>query len=417
VTSAQVTVYDPNPRHLWNRLHAALAVRLTGSRGPDEIFLEGDSPERHVRELDPLLWHHSRYLLKGPGQTAALTVIDEFLRSHAEKLVRAPLARALLQHDLWTLFDWAADSMWLEDTEYAQHKKNPTRQARRDLATRLALAMQRLALSADEIRALPDNYQAAVAAASFPAEFNAAEPARAFLPRDLGAPGGPWVLLGDRHDQLLAQAHVRFFGGRSTFLVFLRLPAGRDATVEYLGELRGWAREGRKGDPPQFPTGTQVALVRQLVLLDNHGDLVPTRLTETVQLRVFQRVDPTVRFNPEPAPERRFEIRLSRQDLLAGKGGGLYSVKDDSTERDHILFYGNNIGERDSPILASCRHCHQGPGIQAVNSFSRVFNFQAAPPDLTAARRPEEIDKIMRWKREQPSWSLLHWLGEQWPGK
>src|SRR5262245_56607046 len=57
--SPGVTVYDPNPRHLWNRLHEALHVRLDG---------EGwDDPG----ELDPFLGQRSPYLEKGePYQRA-----------------------------------------------------------------------------------------------------------------------------------------------------------------------------------------------------------------------------------------------------------------------------------------------------------------------------------------------------------
>jgi hypothetical protein len=46
--SPSVTVYDPNPKHLWNRLYEALYVRLDGE-GPDD-----------PGELDPFLWDHSR---------------------------------------------------------------------------------------------------------------------------------------------------------------------------------------------------------------------------------------------------------------------------------------------------------------------------------------------------------------------
>src|SRR5262249_42289438 len=35
----KVTVYDPDPQHLWNRLHAALIVRLTDDRGGKETVL------------------------------------------------------------------------------------------------------------------------------------------------------------------------------------------------------------------------------------------------------------------------------------------------------------------------------------------------------------------------------------------
>ena len=79
----------------------------------------------------------------------------------------------------------------------------------------------------------------------------------------------------------LAMAHAKFFSGRSAFLVFIRLPDGRQATLDYLDKLGKAgsplvAREVKladgtphrdtdfRPDLPQLPAGTQVALVRQI---------------------------------------------------------------------------------------------------------------------------------------------------------
>ena len=50
----QVTIYDSDSAHLWNRLHRALFVRTTS---------EGIEYGRD--ELDPLLWPESKFLLVG----------------------------------------------------------------------------------------------------------------------------------------------------------------------------------------------------------------------------------------------------------------------------------------------------------------------------------------------------------------
>jgi hypothetical protein len=407
----KVAVYDGDRDHLWNRLHAALTVRLTTSRGAEELLVP-DNQESRAYELDPFLWPRSNYLLGGPGYRPALAVLDEFLATHGEKLVKDSLPRALLQRDLWALFDsLLANPVWLDYAEPGRQRKDPFKAQRRELATRVVKVMQRLALTRAQVAALPDNYAAAVAARAFPAAFDPGREEAAFLPPDLWQPHGPWVLLGDRGPAPLAQAHLDFFGGRSTFFVFLRLPGGRDETLEYLGELRGWARGGGKADPPMFPVGTQVALARQAVLFDDRGELTPTRLTETVQVRVFRRTDKQVIANPTPPPERRYEIKLRRSDLLAGKAG-LATVKDGEGERAFLLFLGRNAGEGVEPVRASCTACHQGPGIESVNSFTRRFAFDAAWPDLTAARRDEEVGKITRRKHDQLTWGLLRWLSE-----
>jgi hypothetical protein len=43
---------------------------------------------------------------------------------------------------------------------------------------------------------------------------------------------------------------------------------------------------------PQFPVGTQVALVRQAIVIDDRGELEPTAQTESVQLRVYHAITP-----------------------------------------------------------------------------------------------------------------------------
>jgi hypothetical protein len=409
----KVDVYDADKDHLWNRLHAALFVRLTTARGPNEELVPQDRPENHAYGLDPMLWHQSRYLLTGPGHKPAVAVLDEFLDKNAEKLIKDPLKRALLQRDLWALFDSVlADPAWFDYTNFDRTKKDPYKAERAELATRVVKVMRRLALTREQIDALPDNYAAAVAAKTFPTAFDTGKEDKAFLPPDLWQPQGSWVLLGDKLGRPLAQTHLEFFGGRSAFFVFLRLPEGRDATCQYLGELRGWARDGRKGDPPQLPFGTSVALARQTVLIDDKGEMRETHLTESVQIRAFRCTDKAAFANAKVSTENRFEIKLRRKDLLAAKAGGLYAVKDDESERALLLFMGINAGEGNEVVMTSCSSCHQGAGLESVNSFTRRFDRYAGKPDLTASTRSGEALKFWGWKRRQITWGLLNWLRE-----
>jgi hypothetical protein len=410
----KVDVYDADKDHLWNRLHAALYVRLTTSRGPEEQIVPEKNPESHAYELDPMLWEPSRYLLTGPGHKPALAVLDEFLAKDGEKLIKDPLKRALLQRDLWALFDSVlANPIWSDYTNYDRTKKDRYKAVRAELATRVLKVIGRVALTREQIDALPDNYATAVAAKTFPTDFDAGKEDKVFLPPDLWQPQGSWVLLSDKLGRPLAQTHLEFFGGRSAFFVFLRLPEGRDATSEYLGELRGWARDGRKGDPPQLPYGTRVALARQMVLIDDKGEMQATHLTETVQIRAFRGTDKGALAHPKVSQENRFEIKLRRQDLLAGKAGGLYAVKDDESERASLLFMGHNAGEGNEVVMTSCSSCHQGAGLESVNSFTRRFDTYSGKPDLTASTRSDEARKTWGWKRRQITWGLLNWLREE----
>src|SRR5437762_14328720 len=90
-----VRIYDNNPAHLWNRLHASLFVRV----GPD-------GREYGADRVDPLLWIESKYLLTGPTHDTVVRLLREFVDTHGEKLIEDPLKRALLQRDLWMVFDW-----------------------------------------------------------------------------------------------------------------------------------------------------------------------------------------------------------------------------------------------------------------------------------------------------------------------
>src|SRR5947207_1191736 len=133
--------YDADANHLWNRLHRALFVRTTA-----------DGTDYGVDQLDPLLWADTTHLQEGPSHKKAIKVLDEFLATHGETLVRDPLKRAVLQRDLWAIFDRMA---------YGWPRRPARIGALKDLQLRLAAVIRRLASTKGEIDTLPDNYAAA----------------------------------------------------------------------------------------------------------------------------------------------------------------------------------------------------------------------------------------------------------------
>jgi hypothetical protein len=423
--AAPVTVYDADPQHLWNRMHQALWVRT----GPDGQTYGHD-------RLDPLLWAQSRHLLEGPGHAQALRVLDEFLASHGEKLATDPLRRAVLQRDLWALFDWAAGPG--ENTQEAYQQRPP--EPRRALLRRLARCIQRLALPGATIQGLPDTYAAAVASRAFAGQYDPAG-RRPFLPPDLMQADGPWVELQlDNGSAVTATRHVFDFGARTAFRVFLRLPEGRPATEAYLALLRDFpaprvlrrepgARQETlvlNPDLPQFPAGTQAALVRQTLLIDQTGRITPTRLTEGVQLRVFRTVSVG-----QAGAERRdtaadqdfFEFTRRRALLFAGKAGGLQPLGSD--EKDYAtqllaLPHDELEDGRPQPVLRGCLGCHDRPGIHGFRSFTgETFpRGRFYLPDLSPGREAErEATLTAVQKRERFDWGLLQGLWEDRPGR
>jgi len=79
---AQCAAVSREPEHVWNRLHAALFVRVA----PDGREYGGD-------RVDPLLWSNSKYWWRG-RRTQSRQLLTEFVDTHAEKLIDDPLKRA-----------------------------------------------------------------------------------------------------------------------------------------------------------------------------------------------------------------------------------------------------------------------------------------------------------------------------------
>jgi hypothetical protein len=366
-----VTLYDPDPKHIWNRLHQALHVRLTDLGNPEneQALLPGDQSS-HALELDAFLWpNRSTFLRFGQPHKTALAVLDEFLAIDGEKLVREPTKRALLQRDLWAVFDWTRS--W--------HTDGPGR----SLRTRLAKVIQCLALSREEINGLPDNF-AAVAATSKVAEF----------PADLWDSQGPWVLIGDDNKntngaRTLTPVHESFFDGRSAFLVLVKAGASRDQTIKFMQQIN----DKGKASP------AQVALVRRVLLIDRDGRIRLTPITESVQMR-------------GQGAER--EFKLDRKEFLAGKTKlSIRRVTEDDRERAEIVFLGNNAGDRPTSILKSCFHCHQGGD---MNCRTQTFSIRVGPmraqPRLIDSTLDDEVAKCIRWKYDQFMWGKLDGLWE-----
>src|SRR3984957_207410 len=66
-----------------------------------------EGKEFGIDTLDPLLWSETNYLLEGKSHRAALSLAGEFLRTTGARQVTDPLRRAILQRDIWAVYDWA----------------------------------------------------------------------------------------------------------------------------------------------------------------------------------------------------------------------------------------------------------------------------------------------------------------------
>ncbi|MGA8216104.1 MAG: hypothetical protein WB799_21115 [Candidatus Sulfotelmatobacter sp.] len=426
-----ISLYDPNPAHIWNRLYDALLLRedpAGGRYGEDS--------------LEPLLWLNSEHLLAQPSHQRALRILDEFLQTHAENQIHDPVKRAVLQRDLWAVFDWSAQQESLSQRPTYDEEK-------RELQTRLAEVLRRLALTPEEIASLPANYGQAVASGAFAKEYDPAHRERAFLPPDLFDSLGPWVCINGNSyfGRPVAIEHLMTFSGRSRFLVFVRLPGGRKATLEYFRTLwnfpQPWVQSDPRGqadvnpDLPSFPAGTQVVLLRQMTLFDNRGNLVDAPVTESVQMRVYRTITTAGPNGPditslaalgERSGQIFYEIKLSRPQLFANRVGGLRATGPDEIEFSTLRQEGDDVFEwwvanrgrpgSSEPALQMCVECHSGGGINSLNSRAQLLKPNAAQPD-PAATPPDRLrdaapqwwtsdnGETIDWKHDRYDWGLL----------
>jgi hypothetical protein len=345
----------------------------------------------------------------------------------------------MLQHDLWAVFDWSVQQhSWRDRTGYRTEK--------RELQIRLAELLRRLALTKEQIKSLPDNYAQAVASGAFSAKYDPAHPEQPFLPPDLFDPRGPWVCITPSPESIgnggVAKQHFSNLSGRSVFLVFVRLPQGRQATFDYFQELWNFAQPWAAGpqpvaadqslpnpDLPSFPAGTQVALVRQMMLFDQQGNLVLSPITESVQMRVYRQIT-TARNNDFSAGlagvardsgQDFFEIRISRRLLFSGRQGGLRATGREEREFSTFRTMGNDPIDSPSgrvepissqpPTLQACLHCHSGGGVASFNSVDSLLKptrRQQEPRDVNYGPRYWSESNALWWKQNRYDWGLLN---------
>jgi hypothetical protein len=388
--------YATDPDHLWNRLHRALFVRVAADGS------------RHIHSIDPLLYRGSTFLLEGEPHRLAASLLDEFLLGPEVKSIDDPLQRLVFQRDLWAAFDNLA---WYPD-EWVHHSRHEP--ATVALRTRLAKVIGHLALSDSEFNALPDNYALAVESKQFPATHDPQHPERPFLPTDLFDFAGPWVRFHETTPEPMTPRHFDGAGGRAVHIVFLNLPAGREATEKYLRDLP-------RGPTQQFPPGTMVAMVRRALAVDRSAKVRVTPVTELVQLRVYRRIPEERRanLNGDFGEQDVYEFVLDRGKLFAGQHG-LRSVGPDEPAESFARsegdpFVRNDVRPAGQPVeaqLKSCIQCHQAPGIFSVASMARGLQKKGETEFFRTYAWDVELKFTVRAKVKQFDWGLLRGLLE-----
>jgi hypothetical protein len=431
-----LAIYDADRNHLWNRLFAAFYIRpsnLPAKAGEATVpRIEGGD------YIDFLAWGGTEYWSTAETAGRLNPLLDEFLNSHGAKLIDDPLKKAVLQRDLWAAYDHLAD------LNIRRVGSLETRQRRDGLCVKLARVIESLALSADTISKLPDTYAAAIKSGHF-AEQQDFAANNNYLPTGLLTNADEWVEIDffqpntheDLYDRFIT-LHAREYKGRSYFRIFYRFPGGRKQLEAYLAKLNAigvdWRQAAQDGfillkkDAPQFPDGTEFALVQFMLVLDDKLKPTPTKIVESVRHRIYRNT------TGESKPETNtglgmhvMEYTLKRRLLFDQlKQGGLEREADDASlyrvifQRPDTPDWGS---DRRKTLFQQCADCHTTPaadkvGVQSVPSIVHMGGFDAgAQPGI--ARPLESKDagvrgaRVARWKSNHETYRrMLEQLGK-----
>jgi hypothetical protein len=215
-----------------------------------------------------------------------IPALDAFAALPQEKIeAYSDVHRALLQRHLWKVFDTTFNwDWWKGDWYWGGRKSFPkTHMDRRTAVQPLIVSlMRRLALTKEQILALPNPMAATVKSGDFALAHDPEDRFKPFLPADLYTEKSSWICLGEDRHKIPASTHTGKLYSRSMFLQFMRLPGGRAETLEYLERIKKQVR--------QFPVGTQFALIEQPFLISKEGELVLSPMIVSVQLRAYLNV-------------------------------------------------------------------------------------------------------------------------------
>ena len=357
-TNQPQTIDSSETSDPWNRLFQllftrTLDVRLTAGeptlfQAADDRLILARGTVRRVesgdRAIDPLypswIWMDSAHfdmaatgsweILREPHYSELVGALNDVRRSASQ---RVPLARALMQGDLWATFD-----MFFFLQSAASRDRSPEageRQRRtRDLLPLLGSTIRTLALDTAEISNLPNTYSEGVRRAGLP---------------DLFGPRSEWVEVRPGAERM----HDHAANYRRAARVFVK-PRGV-ATAAFLRRLQ----DDDVAAPQQVEA---VALVIQALLVAEDGVPVLSPITYEVQIRSF----------PNGQESDLLQYELSRKLLLSSPAsGGMVRLRGDAPA--YLPIAGNDLSfatrprQDQSPVLVPLRHrcqsCH-GPDLR-----------------------------------------------------
>ncbi len=431
-SDAPLPLYDADPAHLWNRMFAAFYIRPrvlpATTEQPETIRYEGGDV------IEFLAWGKTEYWSSPEVFEKVNPLLDEFLTSDGVHLISDPLKRAVLQHDLWAVFDH------LIDLNNRRQGDRETRTRRSVLCSKLARCMDQLALSPSEIERLPNTYEAAVASGKFSAAHHL-DAKVDYLPHTLLTDRQEWVEIDfyvpETHEDILDRfisLHARNFMGRSHYRIFYRFPEGRKQVTDYLSELGAkgvdWKKSAQEGfgqflkEKPEIPVLTEVLLMQLMMTMDDQQRPTPTHIVESVQIRIF------CNLNGASIPPTNTGVgvnildhRMQRHLLFDGlKAGGLHREPEDLPQYrvaiDGTKQTAPDWGFADKTVLfQQCTDCHMSPrldrpGVVSIPSIIHSGGFDAGAQigvsrPVESAQENVRSQRVARYKLRHESFRRL----------
>ena len=357
-------IYSTDLHDPWNRIFYLLFTRKVDTRLSDDFKTEGpfvsvsamgnpsvqatsqtvERIESGDRAIDPLYPNFfsdkgAEPILNDPGFSELRQALQE---ACAETVLRPPLQRALMQSDIWAAYDTLGWARGTYDSE-SDHG--------RVLLPLLAQFIAKLALTDEQIAALPHNYRDAQSSQN--------------LPRVFDETSG-WMEI----EWFRGRSHDEMGGNRHAARIFLKPPGERETFIRDVN--RRIRRNANSKSPPvddPLPGGIRdingAALITQVLLINRRGRVVPSPLISDLQLRTVAR-DGQGNFKSSTVEE----YELSRQLILKdpSSGGFIHRTADEPAylpaSGNDFTFASRMINEREPkpPILATlrrrCESCH-----------------------------------------------------------
>lgn len=327
-----------------------VSLLLSSQRISRQVYRRIEGGDRAIDPLYPSFAQDDGVVgvLTEPRYSLLTTALQAALD---EKMQRGNLQRALMQSDLWAAHDVLEERRYFRRPEAEQLLERRSR-----VLSLVARLVKKLALTVEEIKGLPRNYDASRPSASLPALFDE---------------GAGWIEIQGGLDRI----HETATDNRRAARIFIRplsQPADRSSFLEHLRSSRNPATQL-----------DAVALAIQSLLIDQAGEVVPSPLISSLQLRSFER---GTRAEMVGTVVEQFD--LSRQRLLQDPASDGF-IRYDAKAPAYVPAEGKDYsfaswvwqsevdGEKLPPILvplrSRCQSCH-------ATDLTRLVSFSMPQP-------------------------------------